>query len=337
MKRFLRAIACLPVILYATDSLAAQSTDTLMLCEADVFISNLPAGLQQFQKQAIEKAIKGDASTLNEVRNSRNIPSALSPGVHAVYLTPTMCLYEKEHDSNTLPLLIYLHGGGWTFGSINSCSRFCNAVAASGKARVLAVDYRLAPEHPFPAALDDCSAALDFVEANYTRLRTQPEYVSIGGDSAGGNLALATALRNNHTRVRSLVLFYPVIKAFADDSPSWNTYRTGYGLDADLMQTFNDAYTLGADPCDKYISFDSTDGDNFDLPPTLLINAGRDILCDQGKEFADRFPDKVRRIVFPHAVHLFITVPGQPAAFEKAVELTVGFLSATNAAVESVQ
>ncbi len=306
----------------------AQNIDSLMRVEADTFISNLPEGLQQKQKSAIKSAINGDTAALCAVRNSRNAGAELSQGVKATYLNHSMRLYEIENDTTTLPLLIYLHGGGWTFGSINSCSRFCDAIAASGAARVLAIDYSLAPESPFPAALNDCTTALRYAHANATILKTSPTLISIGGDSAGGNLAAATALKCGHLPIRSLILFYPVTKAYADDSESWNKYGHGYGLDADLMTEFNKAYTIGTTPYNPLISISLAKTENLaKLPPTLLVAAGRDILRDQGKEFADHLPEIVRRVEFPGALHLFITVPGQPTAFKKAVELSIDFLS----------
>ncbi len=306
----------------------AQDIDSLMRVEADTFISNLPDGLQQKQKSAIKSAINGDTAALRRVRNSRNAEAELSTGVKATYLNHSMHLYEIENDTTTLPLLIYLHGGGWTFGSINSCSRFCDAIAASGAARVLAIDYSLAPESPFPAALNDCTAALEYAHTNAAILKTTPALISIGGDSAGGNLAVAAALKCGCLPVRSLILFYPVTKAYADDSESWNKYGHGYGLDADLMAEFNKAYTIGTSPHNPLISISSAKTENLaKLPPTLLVGAGRDILRDQGKEFADRLPGIVRRVEFPGAVHLFITVPGQPTAFKKAVELSINCLS----------
>ncbi len=306
----------------------AQDIDSLMRVEADTFISNLPDGLQQKQKSAIKSAINGDTAALRRVRNSRNAEAELSTGVKATYLNHSMRLYEIENDTTTLPLLIYLHGGGWTFGSINSCSRFCDAIAASGAARVLAIDYSLAPESPFPAALNDCTAALEYAHTNAAILKTTPALISIGGDSAGGNLAVAAALKCGFLPVRSLILFYPVTKAYADDSESWNKYGHGYGLDADLMAEFNKAYTIGTSPHNPLISISSAKTENLaKLPPTLLVGAGRDILRDQGKEFADRLPGIVRRVEFPGAVHLFITVPGQPTAFKKAVELSINCLS----------
>ncbi len=93
----------------------AQDIDSLMRVEADTFISNLPEGLQQKQKSAIKSAINGNTAALRRVRNSRNAEAELSTGVKATYLNHSMRLYEIENDTTTLPLLIYLHGGGWTF------------------------------------------------------------------------------------------------------------------------------------------------------------------------------------------------------------------------------
>ena len=150
----------------------------------------------------------------------------------------------------------------------------------------------------------------------------------MGGDSSGGNLALATALTDRmRGRVESLVLFYPVTKAFADGSESWRLYGRGYGLDADIMEAFNRAYTLRTDPRQPLISIGLASDDSLaKLPRTLIVSAGRDILCDQGRELAERLGGKATRIVFSDAVHLFITVPGQDEAFSQAVRCAADFV-----------
>lgn len=294
--------------------------------QANEFLSRLPANLQRCQASAVKKAIAGDNSDLISVRNSRNVASKCSVGVVSRMLTSTLRIYEPiSHCSEKLPLLIYFHGGGWTFGSINSCSRYCDAMAASGKVKVIAVDYRLAPENPFPAGLEDCINSVLYAIENSDSLGIDCKQISLGGDSSGGNLAISAALSDKIVgKIRSLILFYPVTKAFADGSKSWNKYGVGYGLDSELMTAFNDAYVCDANPMDSRISVGLCDENVMDkLPKTLLIAAGRDILRDQGVEFEIKSSGSVTRIEFTDAVHLFITVPGQDEAFAKAVELSL--------------
>ena len=305
--------------------------ECLMHMQADEFLQNMPPDLQQRQTRAILKAIEGDKSDLTAVRHSRNTPPETYDNVQSRMLTETMRIYEpKENGDSILPVLLYLHGGGWTFGSINSCGRFCNAMAATGGMRVIALDYRLAPEHPYPMGLNDCKAAVEYIIGHNDELQIDTSRITIGGDSSGGNLAIATALDEScRGKIESLLLFYPVTKAFADGSESWRQYGKGYGLDAEIMEAFNRAYTFGSDARREAISVGLCSDDALQaLPRTLLIAAERDILHDQGKEFAERMGDRMRRIEYKGAVHLFITVPGQDAAFGRAVRDAAAFISA---------
>lgn len=302
-----------------------------MRCQADSFLRAMPSDLQHRQTLAILKAIDGDNSDLESVRNARNSAPSISDNVNKQMLASGLWLYEpKEENDSPLPLLIYLHGGGWTIGSPNSCGRFCNAMAASGKMKVIAVDYRLAPEHPFPAGLEDCTDAVKYAVSHATELGIDPERISVGGDSSGGNLAIATALEEECSgMVESLLLFYPVTKAYDDNSESWQSFGKGYGLDAEIMDAFNSAYTVNADPENLRISVGLCDAKKLgNLPRTLLIAAGRDILRDQGIEFAERVgSDRLTRVEFSEAVHLFITVPGQNKAFSTAVNMSTDFIT----------
>ncbi|MGN1354167.1 MAG: alpha/beta hydrolase [Alloprevotella sp.] len=298
--------------------------------QADDFLQAMPAGLQQRQTDAIVAAINGDNTALMAVRNARNTPPQPDKSVATRMLTPTLRLYEPVNSNQEpLPVLVYLHGGGWTFGSLNSCGRFCNAMAATGRLKVVAVDYRLAPEYPFPEGLDDCVAAVEFVKAHAKEWGIDTARIVVGGDSSGGNLALATALTDRlRGCVESLVLFYPVTKAFADGSDSWRKFGKGYGLDADIMEAFNRAYTLTTDPRHPAVSIALVPDESLSaLPRTLIVSAGRDILCDQGRELAKRMGSKATRIVFADAVHLFITVPGQDEAFVQAVRCAADFIA----------
>ena len=306
----------------------AKAADSVMRRQADGFLQALPDGLQQTQTLAVEKAIAGDNAALMAVRNSRNTRQTLSENVSVRQLSESLRLYEPSGVDGRLPLLVYFHGGGWTFGSLNSCARFCDAVAAMGGVKVLAVDYRLAPEHPFPCGLHDCCDAVAYARDNAALLGIDASRISAGGDSSGGNLALAVALSDEcRGALESLVLFYPVTKAFADGSESWRKYGSGYGLDADLMEAFNRAYLGGTDSENHAVSVGLCSGEQLRrLPRTLLVAAGRDILRDQGCELAEKSGGRIERVEFPDAVHLFITVPGQDEAFRKAVDLTYEFI-----------
>ena len=210
--------------------------------EADAFLASLPAGWQERWRRAVRQAAAGDGRALAEVRRSRNGMPPLPEGVRAVRIAPRMMLYvpaapsasvtsvvpvssaahaASASASGPLPLLVYFHGGGWVLGGIGSCARFCAELAAAGHVLVLAADYRLAPEHPFPQGLDDCMRAVETALRRASEWGGSPERVSVGGDSSGGNLALAVALRRRAEGLpplRSLVLFYPVVTARADGS-----------------------------------------------------------------------------------------------------------------------
>ncbi len=322
-----------PTILAQIDSIFPDGGDSeVMRRQANVFIRSHASRIQQDQARAIAMSLIGENGRLNSIRESRNAAPQLPVGVVVKTPAPNMRLYQRfDADTTRLPLLVYLHGGGWTFGSINSCARFCATMAATGRVRVLAVDYRLAPEHPYPAGLNDCVAAIEYALSNFEALSITPGGVFVGGDSAGGNLALAAAMRPELSgQIDGLILFYPVTKAFSDGSASWREFGSGYALDSELMSQFNMAYTYrsGATPADPLISVGlAPDSMLSTLPPTLLVAAGRDILRDQGRELAERLPDKITRVELSQAAHLFITVPGQDEAFLTAVILASDFIN----------
>lgn len=337
--------------------LPTEKEKVKFLNEADDFIDDIAEGLQDRQSDAVLHAMRGQTAELANIRMSRNGSPSLSDKVVRKDIVGTgsargiaMRLYipkASQGKISKLPLLIYFHGGGWAFGSLNSCASFCDALAAKGSAMVLAVDYSLAPENPYPASLSDCVASFEYALEHVKEWGGSPDLISLGGDSAGGNLALATALyaesNKKQLKVRSLVLFYPVVKAYSDKSASWKEYSRGYGLNSRLMEAFNEGYLskrATSQAIDKtygnkvvtnpYISPADASGTMLSqLPPVLLIGAERDILYDQGKAFAEKLKKagkSVDHITFDGSVHMFITMKGQPTAFTKAVDLTAAFL-----------
>ena len=300
-----------------------------MQTEETAFLANMKPGLQHTQMLAVRDAMKGDYSALEQICQSRNQAPLLPETVETKYITPDICLFSPVNATERKrPLLLYLHGGGWCFGSINSCARFCAALAEAGDCCIAALNYRLAPKYPFPIPLDDCKQAFEYLKHHAEEWGCDSSRISIGGDSAGGNLALAASM--SLTGVHKVIPIYPVTKLFTEVTSSWKEYAWGYGDDAELLEAFNEAYSAG-DSRNPLISVGlASDEALTELPPVLIISAGHDILFDQTAELArrlQRLGHPLSYHVFPTATHLFITVPGQPTAFHESVRIVSRFLN----------
>jgi acetyl esterase/lipase len=235
-------------------------------------------------------------------------------------------LYTPDGLADGSGLVVFYHGGGWVIGSIASHDSTCRFLAAEGGVRVLSVDYRLAPEHRFPAAVDDSVAAFRYAVDHAAELGADPGLVAVSGDSAGGNLAavvchLAAAERT--TRPAFALLFYPAADA-STRRPSRDTYGDGYFLtDAD-MNWFRDHYA--PDPAqytDPRLSVLLSDH-LADFPPTYLTVGGFDPLRDEvealGAALADAGVPVVTRL-HPGLIHGFASFLGLlPKAREAAAE-----------------
>lgn len=187
-----------------------------------------------------------------------------------------------------LPVLVYYHGGGWVIGDLDSHDWTCRAIANAAKCAVVNVDYRLAPEHRFPAAYDDALAAVKWVAANAPLLTIDSARISVGGDSAGGNLAAAVALTlrdESAIKLRAQVLTYPIVDL------TWRydeRFSQGVALTNGGMRAFIDDYVPQVEQrrdvrCSPLFAA-SLKG----LPPALLILAGFDPLYDEGEAYAAR-------------------------------------------------
>jgi acetyl esterase len=183
-------------------------------------------------------------------------------------------VYEPEDAGGTIA---YLHGGGWALGNLESVDVVCRALAAEANARVVSIDYRLAPEHRFPAALDDALAATRAVNADV-----------VAGDSAGGNLAAVVA-RHLKSALKFQLLVYPVTDAGLD-TPSCRELDGRFGLSVASMQRFWKLYLDGADrfQADAW-PLRATDLEG--LPPAYILTASHDVLRDEGEAYAAALRD----------------------------------------------
>jgi acetyl esterase len=212
----------------------------------------------------------------------------------------------------TLPVLVFFHGGGWVIGDISTHDTVCRHLANRAECAVVSVDYRLAPEHKFPAAVEDAFAATRWVADNAGALGADPACLAVGGDSAGGNLAAVVSLLARDAgapRIACQLLIYPATDASMRHE-SLARFAEGYVLTRSSMRWFYDQYLRApADAADWRIS-PLAAPDLAGLPPAYVVTAGYDPLCDEGDEYAARLaaagvPVEHRR--FPGQVHGFLT------------------------------
>jgi acetyl esterase len=195
----------------------------------------------------------------------------------------------RPSDASGLGLFVYFHGGGWVVGDLDTHDNVARTLAATSGQAVLSVDYRLAPEHPFPAGLDDALTASRWAYENASSLGCDPDRLAIGGDSAGGNLAAVVAQRER-APFRFQVLFYPVTDARAD-SGSYITHSDGPLLTATGMHWYIEHYLSGGEGSrdDPRVSpLLASDEAVKRSPPTLVITAELDPLRDEGEAYAER-------------------------------------------------
>ena len=209
------------------------------------------------------------------------------------------------------PLLVYYHGGGWVIGDLDTHDDPCRLIAAASGAKVLSIDYRLAPEHPFPEPLEDAFAAFEWAAANTGSLGVDPARIGVGGDSAGGNMAAVVshmAVEGGGARPAMQLLFYPVTDA-ADDTRSRQLFSDGFILTKPDMDKFEAAYLPpGVDATNQRISILQCP-DLRGLPTAYVATAGFDPLRDEGEAYALRMRDcGVRVALRRHSglIHSFV-------------------------------
>jgi acetyl esterase len=214
-----------------------------------------------------------------------------------------------------LPGLVFFHGGGFVFGSLNSHDALCRQLANEAGARVVSVDYRLAPENKFPAAIEDAFAALSFVEKNAMELDIDPNRIAVGGTSAGGNLAAVACLMARDAgapHVAHQLLIYPAMD-FALDTPSHDEFAQGHGLDRALLEWFAHHYVPPAEDPKDYRLSPLRAPAHHGLPPTLVITAGFDPLRDEGRLYAEKLEaagSPVTYLDYPGQIHDFMSMTG---------------------------
>jgi acetyl esterase len=236
------------------------------------------------------------------------IPSPAGPIPARVY-TPV-----KLRNANGLaPCLVFFHGGGWVIGNLDSHDVACRKLADEGQLIVISIDYRLAPEHKFPAAVNDVVAATKWIAGNAKQLGIDASRLVIGGDSAGGNLAAVVAISardGSGPAIAGQVLIYPAVD-FAMKHPSHSEPETSILLTHSAIKWFTGLYLNGPADGDDWRASPARAATLAGLPPAYVLTAGADPLRDEGDEYAKRLKEAGVAVTyrhFPGQFHGFFTM-----------------------------
>ncbi|MDA8679102.1 alpha/beta hydrolase [Luminiphilus sp.] len=238
------------------------------------------------------------------------------------------------HGSRERPLIIYFHGGGWTIGDLDTHHPFCLHLAHQTQCTVMSVDYRLAPEHPFPTAHNDALAASRWIIDNLNALAPNNGEVVIAGDSAGGNLTLATAARlPDEPRLRGCLMIYPAIQHYHAAMRSYTEHAKSGPLTTSIMRWFTDTYLAGLAPADPSVElmFPGRRTTLAGFPRSLLITAEKDPLRDDGRRLANtlqRANVNVQHEHFDREAHGFPCSEGPTPGHERFMALTKTWIEA---------
>jgi acetyl esterase len=236
------------------------------------------------------------------------IPSP-SGAIPARIYTPT----KLRQRGGLAPCLVFFHGGGWVIGDLDSHDVVCRKLAHEGELIVISVDYRLAPEHKFPAAVDDAIVATKWIADNAKQLGIDAGRLMVGGDSAGGNLAAVVALAardGNGPKIAGQVLIYPATD-FSMKHPSHSEPETSILLTHTVIKWFRDHYLNGLADGQDWRASPALAKTLAGLPPAYVLTAGADPLRDEGNEYAARLKDAGVSVTyknFPGQFHGFFTM-----------------------------
>jgi acetyl esterase len=291
----------------------------------------LSIGPDATPEQVREKMNTGMASELAPRHPVHKVVDRTIPGPDAPI--PVRVYWPSAEEA--LPVLVWLHGGGWVIGNLDTHDQLCRLLCDGSGAIVVSVDYRLAPEAKFPCAVEDCVAAWEWITKNAAEIGGDSERVALGGDSAGGNLAAVVPLiaRERGLQAPALqLLVYPVTD-YEFESPSMIDNAKGYMLETEHVAWFFDHYATTSDDFEDWRCSPMRAIDLSGLPPAVVITAEFDPLRDQGEAYGRRLqgagvPTEIIRVdgVFHgfFGMHAFLTSAQE--SWDRAVEVLIDAL-----------
>jgi len=237
--------------------------------------------------------------------------------------------------SGPFPVLVYFHGGGWVICNLDTHDSVCRSLSKGASCVVVSVAYRLAPEHKFPAAVEDAYAATEWTADNADGINVDRDRIAVGGDSAGGNLAAVVSHMARDKKGPSLayqLLVYPVTDLSSLDTDSYREHGQDYILTKDSMAYYRSHYLKGKedseDPYASPLLAEQMSG----LPPALVITAEFDVLTDEGEAYANRLKQAgvpVSYVCFKGMIHAFFSLSSVVDRAKEAIkEASAGLISA---------
>jgi acetyl esterase len=288
----------------------------------------LPA-LWELGPEAARQSVARRAPELQgELEEVDRIEDVDVPGPHG----PIRVRLYSPASSSTLPAVAYFHGGGWVTGDLDTHSCIHRGIANRAGCLVVAVDFRSAPEHPFPAALDDCWAVVEWLGRSGGEVGADPGRIAVADDSAGGNLAAAVALRaraRGGPRLVAQLLLNPVLDLDLD-RPSYLAHADGFGLTRDMMRWYWDQYLRSGLDAGSPELCPLREPDLRGLPPALVITSEFDPLFDEAVEYARRLAEAgvhVEHINEPGMIHGYLRMAGVISRARKSWDDCGRFLS----------
>jgi acetyl esterase len=283
---------------------------------AAVYSAFQQAGRPAYETLTADEArafyLQGRVVTNPEPPELKSVAPLAIPAPHGSIPARVYTPVKLRNTGGLAPCLVFFHGGGWVIGDLDSHDVVCRKLAHEAELIVISVDYRLAPEHRFPAAVDDAVAATRWIAANAEQLGVDATRLMVGGDSAGGNLAAVVSLAardGNGPKIVAQVLIYPATD-FSMKHPSHAEPETSILLTHSVIRWFSNHYLNGADITDWRAS-PARAATLAGLPPAYVLTAGADPLRDEGDEYAERLKQAGVAVTyrhFPGQFHGFFTM-----------------------------
>lgn len=272
------------------------------------------AAFPPLNELTVEQARRAYSSSVGAMEGGRThvprVEDFLMPGPAGLMRARLWAPVARTEHADLLPVMLWMHGGGFVVGGLDTCEAMCRSVVAQSGAAIMAIDYRLAPEHKYPACLDDCFAAVQWLANHGHTLGVNGSRLAVGGDSAGGNLAASCALmaRDAGIPVALQALFYPSVQSSVQ-TESFQQFSQGTLLTAELMRWFEINARVKDEPIDW--RREPIKADHAGVAPAWIGLAQCDALYDEGQLYAQKLrdagvPTEVR--VWPGVLHDFINM-----------------------------